>query len=37
MVVDKQADKNIDFWYPPLFEEIDFNELWVLIENSLKF
>lgn len=36
MTVDKQADKKIDFWYQPLFEDKDFNEQWEIIENTYK-
>lgn len=36
MVDNKTEDKNLGYWYHPLFESIDFNEQWKLIENTLK-
>lgn len=36
MVDSKTEDKNLGYWYNPLFESKDFNEQWKLIENVLK-
>ena len=36
MVDNKTEDKNLGYWYHPLFESKDFNEQWELIENALK-
>jgi len=36
MVDSKAEDKNLGYWYNPLFESKDFNEQWELIENALK-
>ena len=36
MIDNKTEDKNLGYWYHPLFESKDFNEQWELIENALK-
>lgn len=36
MIDNKTEDKNLGYWYHPLFEGKDFNEQWKLIENVLK-
>lgn len=36
MLDSKTEDKNLGYWYEPLFESKDFNEQWKLIENALK-
>ena len=36
MVDNKTDDKNLGYWYHPLYEGKNFNEQWELIENALK-
>lgn len=36
MVDNKTEDKNLGYWYHPLFESNDFNEQWELIEKTMK-
>jgi len=35
MIDDKQEDKNLGYWYQPLFENKNFDEQWKTIEKSL--
>lgn len=36
MVDEKSEDKNLGYWYEPLFQDINFNEQWKMIEESLR-
>jgi hypothetical protein len=35
MVDEKAQDKNLGYWYEPLFKDMNFNEQWKMIEESL--